>query len=86
MTFTVTWHDIGREPQSEPDPRYPKGVDIDASKGAKRACSTSLPYPARRCGYYTLICTTCKLTAVVTTAGRPDDPRSFKVACKETQH
>jgi hypothetical protein len=78
----VTWHDHGREPRAAPDPRYPDGIDLDLSKGASAVCSTALPYPAKRIGYYLIACQACGLRTVVTTAGRRDDPRSVKLACK----
>lgn len=43
--------------------------------------ATALPYPARRCGQYVVKCDVCDQIIVVTTAGRPDDPRSLKMAC-----
>jgi hypothetical protein len=79
--LNVTWIDLGREPRLTPDPAYPDGRDIDLSQGRK-SCTTALPYPARRCGYYLLTCASCGLRAVVTTAGRSDDPRHAKLACK----
>lgn len=78
----VTWHDAGREPKCAPDPQYPLGVDVDASDSAKVTCKTLLAYPAKRCGQYHVHCETCGQSAVVTTAGRVDDPRSLKMACK----
>lgn len=87
MTRTLTrqlkieWRDSGREPQCAPNPDYPEGIDIDLSGGAP-ACETALPYPARRCGAYIIKCTLCGVRVGVTTAGRPDDPRSAKIPCK----
>lgn len=78
----IVWHDAGREPQCVPDPAFPNGIDIDASGGAPAACSTQLPYPAKRCGQYQVTCETCGQAVMVTTAGRPDDPRSVNLACK----
>jgi hypothetical protein len=78
----VIWYDAGREPKCAPNPAYPDGVDIDGSEGATATCTAELPYPARRCGHYTVECETCGLSVGVTTAGRPDDPRSIKLACK----
>jgi hypothetical protein len=82
MTLSFRWHDAGRIPRAAPDPRFPNGLDVDLSCGATRTCSTLLPYPAKRIGMYSIECLRCGLTAAVTTAGRPDDPRSVKVACK----
>jgi hypothetical protein len=79
MTLTIKWHDDGREPKCAPNPDYPKG--IDTSRGATRVCSTPLPYPAQRCGYFIVRCTRCNQSVAITTAGRPDDPRSIKLAC-----
>ena len=81
-TLTVTWTDSGMEPQCAPDPDFPKGKDLDVSSGAKLTCSTDLPYPAKRIGIYTVECSSCGLKAVITTAGRLDDPRHVKVPCR----
>ena len=77
----VEWIDSGREPQCPPDPDYPDGIDVDGSGGQERTCFTELPYPAKRCGCWRVTCPTCGLVVAVTTAGRPDDPRSIKVPC-----
>ncbi len=84
--FKVVWVDHGREPQCEPNPSFLEGRDIDVSKGAERACVLELPYPARRCGVYVVECRKCGLTVGFTTAGRPDDPRRVKFACKPLMH
>lgn len=80
--ITVTWYDAGREPEIPPNPAYPNGIDLDTSGGAIATCTERLPYPARRCGHYRIKCKTCGLHIIVTTAGRSDDPRSVKIACK----
>ena len=80
--FVVEWEDNEREPQCLPDPQYPHGIDLDASRGKLPSCHIVLPYPAKRCGLYTLRCTLCGMTAACTTAGRVDDPRSVTLACK----
>jgi hypothetical protein len=77
------WIDWGREPKCPANPAYPHGQDIDLTKGAKVACVTPLPYPAMRCGYFVVTCDACSFSAAITTAGRPDDPRSVKVPCKK---
>lgn len=82
MALTYLWVDRGREPQAPPDPTHPNGIDLDLSKGATRTCLTPLPYPAKRCGLYLVKCDRCGLTTMVTTAGRRDDPRSLKLACR----
>lgn len=81
--MTVEWHDAGREPRVAPNPDYPDGIDVIATIGDEPACYTALPYPARRIGNYEVKCLICGLTVRVTTAGRPDDPRSLTVACRQ---
>jgi hypothetical protein len=78
--FNVEWIDRGIEPVYPADQSYPEGIDIDASAG-RESCVTNLPYPAQRIGYYEVTCNRCGGKSRVTTAGRPDDPRSITVAC-----
>jgi hypothetical protein len=81
----VTWQDHGYEPQCEPNPRFPNGVDIDLRRPSRKpvvSCSTDLPYPAPRCGRFTIECQICGMRVAVTTAGRVDDPRSVTIPCK----
>ena len=78
--FDVMWLDHGREPLHPPDPRYPEGTDIEI--GGSPSCFVKLPYPAKRCGLFIVRCRVCGFSAGVTTAGRPDDPRSVKLPCK----
>jgi hypothetical protein len=80
--LNVKWHDAGREPKSAPDPDFPTGTDIDVTEGATATCKTDLPYPARRCGQYLISCSDCGMNVLITTAGRPDDPRSIRIPCK----
>lgn len=80
--FRIIWRDWGREPQVPANPDYPKGIDLDISSPGAKTCQTPLPYPARRCGVYIVSCSVCGLNVGVTTAGRPDDPRSVRVTCK----
>jgi hypothetical protein len=82
MTLNVTWIDRHMWPQVAPNRAYPHGIDIDLSQGASATCETALPYPAKRIGYFMVKCDTCGQNTVVTTAGRADDPRSVKVACR----
>jgi len=82
MTLKVDWIDRGFDPTQAPDPRFPNGVDIDFARPDERTCKTSLPYPARRCGYFHISCDMCGKQCLLTTAGRPDDPRSIKVPCQ----
>jgi hypothetical protein len=81
--FSIEWEDFGREPRCAPNPVYPNGIDVDATlllPGPR--CVASLPYPAKRCGLYTVHCTMCGSSVALTTAGRVDDPRSVALACK----
>lgn len=80
--FKIDWIDHGHEPQCRPHPGFPNGKDIDASQGAALTCSTELPYPAKRCGLFIVDCEVCGFRAAITTAGRPDDPRSVKLPCR----
>ena len=77
----VEWFDSGREPQCSPNPSYPHGVDLDCVDHSEPFCRVALPYPAKRCGYYFVQCHVCGYTIVITTAGRPDDPRSVLLPC-----
>lgn len=83
--FQIRWHDSGREPQCPPNPAFPNGVHLDLAAGRAPGarCVLDLPYPARRCGYYSITCRTCGLRVAVTTAGRPDDPCAVKLPCKQ---
>lgn len=78
----VRWIDSGNHPKSAPDPRYPNGIDFPAKHPMREHCTVKLPYPAKRIGTYLVECQTCPMTIMVTTAGRPDDPRSVSFNCK----
>jgi hypothetical protein len=78
----VTWYDSGREPTRPPNRKYPEGLDVDVSRGSSRTCTVPLRYPAKRIGYYLVECEKCQQQALVTTAGRLDDPRSVRITCK----
>lgn len=81
--LSLKWIDKKREPQCDPDPAHPNGVDVDLRDDPdKPSCRTALPYPAKRCGLYVVACKRCGLTVGITTAGRADDPRSVRVPCK----
>jgi hypothetical protein len=78
----VKWIDAGREPQCSPNPNYPAGIDVDLSTPDADACAIALRYPAKRIGLYEIECAECGGKFAVTTAGRPDDPKSVTVPCK----
>jgi hypothetical protein len=79
----VDWIDRGFEPKELPNPDYPNGIDVDLTAGMDPSCTVKLPYPAKRIGYYLITCTKCRSKTIVTTAGRRDDPRSVRLACKQ---
>lgn len=82
MRSEISFLTNGRTPKCAPNPDYPLGIDIDASEGATVTCKASLPYPAQFCGVWRVKCLDCGYVAAVTAAGRVDDPRSVRVACK----
>lgn len=84
--FEIEWRDAGSEPQCAPAPAFPSGIDLDFSDGADVACMVVLPYPAKRIGVYFVTCRRCGLRVACTTAGREDDPRSLRLACKIKYH
>jgi len=79
--MTVEFLDAGREPKCAPDPAYPDGMDIDLTQGFAKTCKFDIPWPAPRCGWMLVVCDTCKTNALLTVAGRPDDPRSVRLPC-----
>jgi hypothetical protein len=81
--FTIEWRDAGRAPRCAPNPDYPDGIHLDFTRDAAVTCKVELPYPARQCGAYLITCNLCGTKAACTTAGRPDDPRSIKIPCKD---
>ena len=82
QAMKVKWFDGKAEPKCPPNPAYPDGIDLDESHGAEKTCTAALPYPARRIGHYQVTCPVCGVRVACTTAGRPDDPRSIKIACR----
>lgn len=83
MTIDVYFNDSGRQAQCKPDPNYPEGKLVDLTTNAiARQCARNLPYPAPRCGSYTVVCRECGFTALITVAGRPDDPNAVVMPCK----
>jgi hypothetical protein len=85
MTHKIEWIDRGFEPTQPPDKNFPDGVDVDLRSNrleGPASCGVKLPYPAARCGYFLIVCEDCGLRVTVTTAGRPDDPRSASFSCR----
>jgi len=82
-SIDVEFIDSGREPKEKPDPKYPNGKPVSLLKYAlQKGCTVNLPYPAPRCGLYKVTCRSCGFTAVITVAGRPDDPNILTLPCK----
>lgn len=80
--FRIEWIDGNREPQVQPNPAYPEGIDVVTVEPGEVGCRVKLSYPARRIGMYLVECKLCRVRLALTTAGRPDDPRSVSVPCK----
>jgi hypothetical protein len=81
--FKLSWVDSGRTAKGDPDPDYPDGIDIALTRNKiQPSCRVELPYPAKRIGFHLIECEQCGYSAVVTAAGRVDDPRSVTLPCK----
>lgn len=84
--FEIQWVSISPSYAEQPDPNFPKGVDVDQAHGKRPACKTSLTYPASPGhGFYMGTCTVCGTTFLVPTNAESDDPRSVMVACQITR-
>jgi len=85
--FKIDWIDSGREPQCPPNPDFPNGIDVKLAGvfSGVPTCTVLLPYPARRCGHYMVKCKVCGVSVAITTAGRPDDPRSATIPCAQAK-
>jgi hypothetical protein len=80
--ISIRWVKRGDKARSPANPAYPAGVVVDVTNGQKPFCTMPLLYPARCVGTWFLTCNICGLTAAVTAAGRADDPREVRLACK----
>jgi hypothetical protein len=83
MPIEVKFNDSGREPTQKPNPKYPDGMAVSCAKPGQKSCTNNLPYPAPRCGTYSVICMTCRFTCIITVAGRLDDPCTITLPCKQ---
>jgi hypothetical protein len=92
MSHTIEFRPSGRgKAQCDPDPAYPNGIAIDASNPVvgqgphvfKPTCTVPLPYPAPERGDWIVRCQQCPMSVYVTAAGRPDDPISVTMSCRE---
>lgn len=81
--FVIQWHDLETKSENPANPTYPNGIAIDAANGAILTCVVRFEYPAKGCGQYMVGCRICGATAIVTTAGRADDPTSIRLPCRK---
>jgi hypothetical protein len=91
-SLRARWLDSGREPQCPPNPDFPNGKPVDCRGGTPAvwdqdketipSCAIDLTHPTPRCGLWYVACDLCGFSAVVTTAGRPDDPSLVIFPCK----
>ncbi len=80
--FNIAFKPSGRgKARCQPDQNYPNGIDIVMTEEGP-FCKVFLPYPAPECGHYAISCNLCGIKVAVTTAGRPDDPKSVTIPCK----
>ena len=83
MTFDVAFIDKGHKANCKPDPKYPDGMPVNlAPNPIVKTCTRNLPYPAPRCGLYVVTCRQCGFDAILTVAGRPDDPNMVTMPCR----
>jgi len=80
---TVRFIPSGRgRAQCPANPDYPDGIDLVMTEHAEKSCRVDLPYPAPECGSWLIVCAECDMRALITAAGRPDDPKSVTLPCK----
>lgn len=70
-------------PQHPANPAYPNGMDVDRVMPGAASCRAELPYPAPERLVWRVRCRRCGYVLAITAAGRPDDPRSVTLPCKE---
>jgi hypothetical protein len=86
MTIDIKFNDSGRTATQPANPKYPNGIDANCAPPGAKSCCFNLSYPAPRCGTYSVRCRKCNFTALITVAGRADDPRTITLPCKEIRH
>lgn len=83
MKSVEFWRSGRGKAQCPPNPEFPEGVDINLLTGeGEKHCPVQLPYPAPECGAWIVRCSDCGMNAIITAAGRPDDPRSVNLPCR----
>jgi hypothetical protein len=60
---------------------HPEGRKV-AEALTDPGCIVELPYPSPRCGALVVTCVECGKVIALTVAGRTDDVRWFRMACK----
>lgn len=84
MTIDVKFNDSGRTATQPSDLKFPNGRLVSVSPSPiLKTCTRNLPYPAPRCGTYSIVCRVCHFTALVTVSGRADDPKIITLPCKQ---
>lgn len=84
-THIVEFMPSGRGKAQYPaDPNFPNGREVQVGAQGVPSCTVALPYPAPECGFYLVLCTVCRFSAVITVAGRADDPTKVTLPCKVT--
>jgi hypothetical protein len=80
--FKITWSRHTHWPR-DIEMSCLQGADVDLSQERRPACVVRLPYPAPpQLGLFRIKCQSCGSYVVVPSCGRPDDPRSVKLACR----
>jgi hypothetical protein len=80
--FDVNFIDSGRYATEPSDPKHPNGKRVNVALVIQKSCARNLPYPAPRCGVYEVTCRKCGFKALVTVAGRADDPCMITLPCR----
>lgn len=91
MTDTKPHHKVvyisrGHDPKVPFNRAHPWGIDLGNAEGGL-SCHVELePWPTPECGLLYVECKKCGTNAMITTAGRVDDPRSINLPCKGMGH
>jgi hypothetical protein len=81
VTLHATFIDEGRQAEHPPDPNFPLGIGVDCTAG-RPGCAVALRYPALGIGKWFIRCDACGTNALVSAAGRSDDPHTVRLPCK----
>jgi hypothetical protein len=83
MTIDVKFNDSGHTATEKANPKWPNGRELSVAEPGQESCTWNLPYPAPRVGTYSVVCRRCHFTALVSVAGRADDPIMITLPCKQ---